>query len=143
MGHVPKQRVLCFSGRLLVQVVQKFAEVPLPQSNATCLTCARPFAASCHSSAAAGCAVLSAQITGFARCFAQSSHGVHAGLVQEIQRSAHVYSGSAVKGDGNYEIAARIRGQVADQHPEQESTSKLRVRGSDSQGCLRLQCNGL
>ena len=36
------------------------------------------------------------------------------GLVEEIQKSAHVYSGSAVKGDGNFKIAARIKGQLVD-----------------------------
>ena len=32
------------------------------------------------------------------------------GLVAEIQRSAHVYSGSALKGDGNYKAPQRIKG---------------------------------
>ena len=32
------------------------------------------------------------------------------GLVQEIQKFAHPYSGSAVKGDGNFKIASRIKG---------------------------------
>ncbi|CAJ1338701.1 unnamed protein product [Effrenium voratum] len=107
-----KQRVVWFSGRLLVQAVQKFAEVPtaaavkrylldLYASNSLDLATAQ------QQLGVLSCLPRLRALRGVLR---QALMSYLPGLVEEIQKSAHVYSGSAVKGDGNFKIAARIKG---------------------------------
>ena len=111
-SHASKQRVLRFSGRWLVQMVQKFSEVPtaaavkrhlldLYASNSLRL------ATSQQQLGVLSCLPRLRALRGVLR---QALTAYLPGLVQEIQKFAHPYSGSAVKGDGNFKIASRIKG---------------------------------
>ena len=110
---IVKQKALWFSGRFLVHTAQKFAEMfnaaavkrfMLDMYIANSFSLAyeekRLALLACIPSLRALRGVLRKALASFLP-----------NLVMEIQKSAHVYSGSAIKGDGNYKVPPRIRGQ--------------------------------
>lgn len=111
-----KQKPLWLSGVLLVHLAQKFSEVvnaaavkrwllDLYAANAVALGYSEQ-----HLLGALCCLPRLRALRGALR---RALASYLPNLVLHIQRSAHVYSGAAIKGDGNFKLAARIIGQGA------------------------------
>ena len=110
--NAAKQKPLWFSGSFLVHLAQKFSEVL--NAGAVKRFVLDMYAANCLSlaNAEARLAVLTCvpRVCALRSVLRTALASYLPGLVAEIQRSAHVYSGSALKGDGNYKVPQRIKG---------------------------------
>lgn len=110
--NAAKQKTLWFSGSFLVHLAQKFSEVL--NAGAVKRFILDMYAANSLSLAHAEVrlAVLACipRVSALRSVLRTALASYLPRLVAEIQRSAHVYSGSAIKGDGNYKVPQRIKG---------------------------------
>ena len=110
-----KQRTLWFAGPLLVQMCQKFCE----SFNAAAVKrfLMDLYACNCLSLVRAEQRLMALaavpRLRSLRGLLREALASYLPPLVQHMMKSVHVYSGSAVKGDGNYKLAARVRGRLA------------------------------